>query len=227
VLAGKDGIQFHPSGFNRDPTSVEDRISSIEHQIHHNLLELASIRPDRTEIGAWDGDQLNVLADQAPQHPVHSCDHLIQIQGLRLNYLLPAEGEQLTGEIAGALTGGLDFFQVRAHRVSRAQVGNQQAAVAHHYRKQVVEVVGDPARQSPNRFDFLSVPKPLLQVLSIANRCFASLLSFLQVRPRLLQVTAAFGQLGLGTEPGGAFRFQSLPKLLSVSPRLRSGDRVR
>ena len=47
------------------------------------------MRPRRSD------DELHVLADHAPQHLLHAREDLVQIDDLRLQHLLAAEGEQL------------------------------------------------------------------------------------------------------------------------------------
>ena len=43
-------------------------------------------------------DELDVLADEAAQHAVHVADDLVEVEDLRLQHLLAAEGEQLARE---------------------------------------------------------------------------------------------------------------------------------
>ena len=53
----------------------------------------------------------NVLAHQPLQHSADVADDFVEFQRLRLHDLLSAEGQQLPGQVGGALRGGGDLFQ--------------------------------------------------------------------------------------------------------------------
>ncbi len=122
---------------------------------------------------------------EGPQHLRHVAHDPIEIQQARLQDLLPAEGEELAGQARGALRGLLDQGEAGGHRVGGSRALPQQAGAAQDDRQQVVEVVGDAARQEPHRLHLLSLEQLLgalsdlrLQVLGVsAERFFLDLLA--------------------------------------------------
>ena len=54
-------------------------------------------------LGARHDRQLDVLADQAPQHLLHVGHDGVQVEDARLQHLLAAEGQELAGQVGGAL----------------------------------------------------------------------------------------------------------------------------
>ena len=58
--------------------------------------------------------QLDRASDEAPEQLLSVGDRLIEIQHLRPEHLLPAEGQQLPGEVGHPLHGLLDFLKVLA-----------------------------------------------------------------------------------------------------------------
>src|SRR5712692_4025011 len=100
--------------------------------------------------------------DDAAEHLVHSGDDLVQVHDGRREHLLPAEREELPGQLGGALAGPPDLLDVRAHLAVRRQVRDQHGAVAQNDGEQVVEVVRDASRQPARRLHLLRLPKLLL-----------------------------------------------------------------
>src|SRR5690625_7855008 len=52
---------------------------------------------DRAEVRGESGEQEDILTYQAPQHHLDATDDLVQVEGLRHEYLTTAEGEEWTG----------------------------------------------------------------------------------------------------------------------------------
>jgi hypothetical protein len=102
-----------------------------------------------------------VLADQPPQHRLEGTDHLFEAQQARLDDLLAAEGEQLAGERGGALPRLADLVRVVVVLLAGGDCA-QQVRMEGDRRQQVVEGVGDAARQAADRLQPLRVAQPLL-----------------------------------------------------------------
>ena len=62
-------------------------------------------------------EQVDILADQAPEHLEHARDGVVEVENLRGDGLLAGEGQKLAGEVGGALGGGSHFVQVLLDRV--------------------------------------------------------------------------------------------------------------
>ena len=114
----------------------------------------------------------DVLADQAVEHPAHVRDALVEHDDLRRQDLAPAEREQLAGERRGAIGRIEDLLDVGAQRRAD-QLFQQQLGIAANRRQQVVEVVGDAAREPPDRFHLLRVSQLLLELMARGFRGLA------------------------------------------------------
>ena len=61
--------------------------------------------------------QVDVLADEPPQHRFQVQDHPVEVNHLGVDDLLAAEGQQLLGQGRGPVAGLQDIFQVAVKRV--------------------------------------------------------------------------------------------------------------
>jgi hypothetical protein len=68
-------------------------VARIDDEVDDHLLQLPRVGLNAREARAVDGDDFDVLADQAAQHRVHVADDVVDVQNLRLQELLAAEGE--------------------------------------------------------------------------------------------------------------------------------------
>jgi len=59
-------------------------VACVDGQVHENLLELAGIGLDGFERGVEDADELDVLADQAPQQLLYLDDDGVEVEHCRL-----------------------------------------------------------------------------------------------------------------------------------------------
>ena len=81
-------------------------------------------------VGIERGHQFDVLADQAVKHLFNIGNHRVQIQYARLENLPSAEGQKLTGEGSGSLTGLMNSFNVLAQWSPGADMTHGEFAVA-------------------------------------------------------------------------------------------------
>ena len=111
--------------FNRHGPAIGHGVSRVDHEVHHDLLQLAAIRERQGEHGCQSQRDLDVLADQPAEHAGHFRDQPVHIERRGVQHLLTAEREQLFGEAGGAL-GRLDDLAeilrvlVRAWRCPRS-----------------------------------------------------------------------------------------------------------
>ena len=111
-------------GLDRQLAAVRHRVARVDDQVHEHLLDLARVGLDAAERAAEDGDDLDVLADQAAQHLLHLADDVVQFQDPRLEHLLAAEREQLARQRAGPVGRLGDLLDVLANaRVSCRRAG--------------------------------------------------------------------------------------------------------
>src|SRR5206468_6816897 len=110
-------------------------------QVNQDLFDLAGICLDALHISRQFRAELNILADQSPQHLVHVGDCVVQIQRQGLQNLLSPESQKLPGQVGGPITGLLDFFEVSFDRRITFDSLQRQTAVAVDRGEQVVKVV--------------------------------------------------------------------------------------
>ena len=143
--------------------AVRHRVACVDREVDEDLLELARIDLDVGQPGLERRRQANLRADCAGEHRLHLHDDAIEIDTLDLHHLPAPEGEQLTGERAGALCGGQQFRDLLGWRAIL-----QNLAVSDHDRQQVVEVVRDVTSQCADGLDALDGLQMLLAFLQIA-----------------------------------------------------------
>jgi hypothetical protein len=104
--------------------------------------------------------ELDVLADQPPQHLVHLAHHDVQVEHPGLQHLLATEGQELARETGRALGRLDDFTDLARERVAARQAAGDHVPVPHDD-AQYVEVVRHPAGQAPDGLHLLRLPKLL------------------------------------------------------------------
>src|SRR5690606_4752092 len=108
-------------------------------------------------------NELDVLADHAPEQTLHVVHHGGGIHHAELHHLLPSEGEQLTREARGALDRSTNLFRVRTGRMVARQVIQDEPGVALDCGEQVVEVVCDSTCQATHGLHALRLPELFLE----------------------------------------------------------------
>ena len=122
-------------------------VPGIHHEVHDHLCKLGGVGPDIAQSLSRRDHQLDVLANQAPQHVLHARDHRIHVQDDGVLYLLSTEGQQLARQRYGPLSGMQDLAQIRAQRVPIARLRQRELGRAVDDGQQVVEIVGDAPRE--------------------------------------------------------------------------------
>ena len=95
------------------------RVARVEGEVHDHLLHLAVVRLDAAQARAQARDQGDVLAQERPEHPLHALDHPVEAQHLARDDPVPAEAEELPGEVHRALGGLPDLVGVAPADVVR------------------------------------------------------------------------------------------------------------
>src|SRR5205823_1443052 len=101
--------------------------------------------PYGRQVGGERGGELDVLADQPPQHGLQVGDDRIELEQLGREHLAATVREQLAGEVGGTRGRLANLLEVVAHGVLGGNVPHQQLRGAENRREDVVEVVRDPA----------------------------------------------------------------------------------
>ena len=114
VRAGIRVVQLDVLRLDHERSAVGHRVGGVDHEIHHNLLELIRVAEDRSDVVAQARHQLDVLLQQAPKHPAELRDHVAHADRLGFGDRLPAEREQLARQQGGAPRGRHDLVEVAA-----------------------------------------------------------------------------------------------------------------
>ena len=127
-------------------------------------------RSARTRQSGRDGRrELDIVAQEPREQPLEPGDDVAEIQDLRLEHLMAAEGEQLARERSGTIGGAHDLQCVRAPRIVVVEAGDEELAVTADRGQQIVEVVGDAAGEPSNRLELLRMQQLLLQQALIGH----------------------------------------------------------
>src|SRR4051794_12368205 len=86
---------------NGNGAAVRHGIARVHPEIEENLFELSGIGFDPAINGMGLCPNLKALTDDAAEQLLHIADQLVQVENLRLQELLAAEGEQLARQGGG------------------------------------------------------------------------------------------------------------------------------
>ena len=145
VSGGVRLVQFRIAGLYRQSASLGHGVPGVDGEVHDDLLDLARVRLDVAQAVRQRSGETYVLADDAAQHPVQLPDDRVEIEDAGLQDLAAAEGEQLTCEGSCVLGRFQDLADLAPLR--RRQPPEKPLTIADDDAQEVVEVVGDPARQ--------------------------------------------------------------------------------
>ena len=102
-----------------DLAHAGDGVPGVDAKVGQNLVDLGGVHLDRPQARARHPDEIDVLADQPPQHLEHARHGVVQVQDLGRDGLLAGKGQQLPGEVGGTLGGLLDLLEVGMERLRR------------------------------------------------------------------------------------------------------------
>ena len=123
-------VERDVGGLDGQLASRRHRVARVHGQIHDDLLNLARIGANRAQVSAGNHYQIDVFADHAGQHLQVFCDHAIQVQNLRRQHLLSAEGEELARERGGPTRGAGNFLRRAAQGGFRTEAVEQKLRVS-------------------------------------------------------------------------------------------------
>ena len=160
VLADVLLVELDDRGLDRQPAAARHRVARVGGEVEHDALELRAVGLDHRRAGRERDGDADVVADDPPEHRLHSRDHVVEVERARMQHLAAAEGEQLAGEAADACSA--------AWAISRSASRSphlllEQRGVAGDHRQQVVEVVRDAAGEAPDRLHLLRLLEPVLE----------------------------------------------------------------
>jgi hypothetical protein len=162
MQAGVLAVKFRAARPDRQGPAAGHRVAGIDGQVQQHLPDLAVIGHDGGQLRRRVDSQFNLIPDAGTQQVADVGNDDVEIQRLWLGHLSLTEDKQLPGERRGPLRRRLDLLGVGPH----AWIGRRadhKSRVAHNDGQQVVEVMGDPARQPTESFEALRRMQLLLQ----------------------------------------------------------------
>jgi hypothetical protein len=160
VLLRVGAVQLHVGGLDRELAAPRHGVARVDRQVHDHLVELAGVAHHAAD-GPEHDAELHVLADEPREHLLHVPDHHAQGEHLAACRVLAAEREELAREGGRALGGALDQLDGLAHAI--VDLPQQELAAAQDDREQIVEVVGDAAREAADRLHLLGLAELALE----------------------------------------------------------------
>ena len=155
------------SRVSRPPCGMASRALTVR------FISTCSICPGSAEtrpVSASEPElELDVLSDEPAEHRRQVADQRVDVEHLRLEDLLAAEGQELARQAGRALGRPPDLLHVVGQRVALLQHAPDQVAVAHDDGQEVVEVVGDPAGQAADGLHLLRLPQLGLEALPLGD----------------------------------------------------------
>ena len=104
-------VELHGRGLERErsPVGIASRALTTRFMTTCSIWPASALMRPRSR--ACRTTKLDVLADDAAQHPLDAADDLVEIEHRRLHDVLSAEDEQLPGQRLRAAGGALDFLR--------------------------------------------------------------------------------------------------------------------
>ena len=119
-------VEHHRRGVDRERASLGHGVPGVDDQVHDDLFDLAGVGADACGIVRQPRDEVDVLADDAAQHPFDPADDLVEIEQRRLHDVLATEDQQLPRQRHGAAGGAPDLPDVLPNRAAGRQLGIDQ-----------------------------------------------------------------------------------------------------
>jgi hypothetical protein len=129
-------------------------IAGIDHQVDQGGFELVEVRLDVAGLRGALHQHLHVRTDDAAQHFGDLFDLMQHREHFRAQCLATGEGQQLAGELGGAVGGVEDGVQVTLLALRGQRLAAHQLSGVADHRQQVVEIVGHPPVSRPMASSF-------------------------------------------------------------------------
>ena len=168
----RDHASLAPGG-ERDAAAFRKRVDGVEHEVHDRLAERHRIAVHDRDLAALEGHaELHPLGlrDVVPPHPrplEHLGRELVEVDALEPAHGLGlGEALEPAHDVGGVPRRALDDLQ-RAPPCLGLLVPQQELHAAVDDREEVVQVVGRPARELPERAQGLAADHALLRGLEV------------------------------------------------------------
>ena len=130
--------------------------------MHQHQFEFPGVRHHKARLFGRPAIELYVVAQGGAQEVLGVADRGVEIEQYGFGHVMAAEDEQLPGQPGRAVGSPLDLCDVLLEVTVRRKAVRQELGVAEDRLQQVVEVMGDPTGELPDRLHALSLPEALL-----------------------------------------------------------------
>ena len=124
-------------------------IARIGGQVEDYLLDPGGVCPDGVQVGGEGGLEMDILSNDAMQQAVHAGQYLVEVEDAYLHGLAAGEGQEVPGEMGGALARAENPLDVLAEGLVGLAEGEDDLGGAVDDLQEVVKVVGHAAGQAP------------------------------------------------------------------------------
>src|SRR5262249_32158057 len=124
---------------------------------------------DKPELLTSLGKQLNILPDEPAQQCLYIADDGVQVDNGRLQDLLTAEGQELSGQRGPSLPTLFDLFSVSPKPGVGRAIPQEKFTMPEYCGQKVVKVMSYSSREPPYGLHFLGLAELFLQTLTIGN----------------------------------------------------------
>ena len=170
IVRGRERrVESHIGQLDRQAAASGHGVAGIDGEIQENLLDLPGVRLHAAERRGLHDDDLDVLADQAPQHLLRVGDDRAEIEDARLQDLPPAESEELPRQGRGPFGRPDDLAHALAALRIVGERRPEQLGVTLDDRQEIVEVVGDSAREAAHRLHLLRLAELRLELKPLGD----------------------------------------------------------
>ena len=109
-------VEGDRGGLDGDPAGVADGVAGVDTQVDEDLVDLGRIDAHRRQPPGRQPGEVDVLADEPPDHLEHAGHGRVQVEHPRRRGLPAGKGKQLLGEVGGALHRLADGLQPAGER---------------------------------------------------------------------------------------------------------------
>ena len=156
-VAEFDGV--HP---DRYVAATWHGVTRVDGEVHQEQFEVAGVRQHEVRVICRQALELYVLAQSGAQQVFCVANGCVEVDQHGLSDVMPAEDEELPGQAGRPVSSLLHLGHVLLEITVGCEAVRQELGVTQDRLQQVVEVVGDPAGELPDRLHALRLPEALL-----------------------------------------------------------------
>ncbi len=139
------------------PRRASHRVLGVDDEVHQNLVELVTVRPQsRQGLGAVEDDLDIAGAQLVGQQLERRPNHVVEVDLATLRRMAARDRQEIAHDANTAIGGGVDLFASRGGREGRTPAP-QQMGLTDHDGERIVELVGDAGQELAHRGELLGL----------------------------------------------------------------------